>query len=96
MSPEIVISDGLRKSFGARVAVDGVSFEIRAGECYGFLGPNGAGKTTVMRMIYCFLPPSGGSLRVFGMDVAKHRWLVEPSPARSGSRVTRRTDRGKQ
>jgi lipooligosaccharide transport system ATP-binding protein len=52
-------------------AVDGVDFEIFRGECFGFLGPNGAGKTTVMRIIYCFMPPSSGEVKVFGMDVTE-------------------------
>jgi lipooligosaccharide transport system ATP-binding protein len=59
----------LRKSFGDLVAVDGVSFETRVGECFGFLGPNGAGKTTTMKMIGCSSPVDGGELRVLDQDV---------------------------
>ena len=52
------------------VAVDGIDFELRRGEAFGFLGPNGAGKSSTMRMIACVSPPTGGTLRVLGMDPA--------------------------
>ena len=65
--------DGLRKSFGRRLAVDGVGFSIEAGEIVGFLGPNGAGKTTTMRMIAGYLEPDEGVVRVFNIDVAQER-----------------------
>jgi len=68
----IVIAEGLVKDYGALRAVDEVDFSIRKGECFGFLGPNGAGKTTVMGVIHCFLPPTAGSVKVFGMDVREH------------------------
>ncbi|EFL50181.1 ABC transporter related protein [Solidesulfovibrio fructosivorans JJ]] len=61
---------GARKNFGTFTAVDGVSFSVARGECFGLLGPNGAGKTTTIRMIYGFSPLSGGNIRVFGLDVA--------------------------
>lgn len=57
------------KRFGDLTAVNGVSFHVDAGECYGLLGPNGAGKTSLIRMIYGFSPLSSGSLRVFGLDI---------------------------
>ena len=66
----LVVASGLVKRFGQFTAVDGVNFEIERGECFGFLGPNGAGKTSTMRMISCMSPPSGGVLRVLGMDPA--------------------------
>jgi lipooligosaccharide transport system ATP-binding protein len=56
------------KHFGPIRAVDGVSFEVPEGVCFGFLGPNGAGKTTVMRLICSLCIPSGGTLRVLGLD----------------------------
>ncbi len=65
--------EGLRKSFGRRVAVDDVSFSVDAGEIVGFLGPNGAGKTTTMRMIAGYLEPDAGRVRVFNIDVAEDR-----------------------
>jgi lipooligosaccharide transport system ATP-binding protein len=60
--------DNLRKSYGTAVAVDGISFAVQQGECYGLLGPNGAGKTTTIRMIYGFTPRDSGSLRLFGTE----------------------------
>ncbi|GAB4389257.1 MAG: ABC transporter ATP-binding protein [Thermodesulfovibrionales bacterium] len=68
---ETVAARSLVKRFGELRAVDGVDFDIRKGECFSFLGPNGAGKTTVMRIIYCFLPPDAGEVRVFGTDVTR-------------------------
>ncbi|MBN1534815.1 MAG: ATP-binding cassette domain-containing protein [Spirochaetes bacterium] len=56
--------DGVSKSFGEVVAVDGISFIIRDGEITGLLGPNGAGKTTTLRMITCYLRPDRGSITV--------------------------------
>jgi lipooligosaccharide transport system ATP-binding protein len=67
--PEILIrAHDLTKRFGDFVAVDGISFELRRGEAFGFLGPNGAGKSSTMRMIGCVSPPSGGELTILGMD----------------------------
>jgi lipooligosaccharide transport system ATP-binding protein len=56
------------KRFGAITAVDGVDFDVRRGEAFGFLGPNGAGKTSTMRMVGCVSPPSGGTLSILGLD----------------------------
>jgi ABC-2 type transport system ATP-binding protein len=60
---------GLTKRYGDLVAVDGVSFEIGAGEVVGFLGPNGAGKTTTMRMLTGFLPATDGTALIAGHDI---------------------------
>jgi ABC-2 type transport system ATP-binding protein len=57
---------GLRKQFGPRVAVDGVSFDVGASECYGLLGPNGAGKTTTISMVCGLLEPDAGEVSVDG------------------------------
>jgi ABC-2 type transport system ATP-binding protein len=63
--------ENLVKAFGAKRAVDGVSFAVERGEVLGFLGPNGAGKSTTMRMITGFIPPTGGKVTVGGHDVAE-------------------------
>jgi linearmycin/streptolysin S transport system ATP-binding protein len=57
---------GLRKQFATRLAVDGVSFDVAAGECYGLLGPNGAGKTTTISMVCGLLEPDAGEVTVDG------------------------------
>jgi ABC-2 type transport system ATP-binding protein len=59
----------LTKKYARTTAVDHISFEVRKGQIVGFLGPNGAGKTTTMRMLTCFLPPTGGAATVAGFDV---------------------------
>jgi lipooligosaccharide transport system ATP-binding protein len=64
----LIHARGLTKRFGTFTAVDGIDFDVAAGEAFGFLGPNGAGKTTAMRMIGCVSPPSAGVLRVLGLD----------------------------
>lgn len=63
--------DQLVKIYGAKRAVDGVSFTVRRGEILGFLGPNGAGKSTTMKMLTGFLRPDGGRATVGGVDVAR-------------------------
>jgi len=63
--PVLVCRD-LRKRYGDRLAVDGVGFEIRAGECYGLLGPNGAGKTTTISMVCGLLERDAGEVEVAG------------------------------
>ena len=64
----MVRARGLTKRFGSFTAVDGIDFELRRGEAFGFLGPNGAGKSSTMRMLGCISPPSGGELSILGMD----------------------------
>ncbi|HZO94178.1 MAG TPA: ABC transporter ATP-binding protein [Candidatus Baltobacteraceae bacterium] len=61
----------LTRRFGAFVAVDGISFDVRAGEIWGFLGPNGAGKSTTIRMLCGILAPTSGTATVLGFDVAR-------------------------
>ena len=64
----IEVSD-LAKYYGDLTAVENLTFRAEKGEILGFLGPNGAGKTTTMRMLTCYLPPSGGRASVAGFDV---------------------------
>src|SRR6478672_4455328 len=60
----------LTKRFGGFTAVDGIDFDVRPAEAFGFLGPNGAGKTSTMRMIACASPVTDGELSVIGMNPA--------------------------
>ncbi|NQV42159.1 MAG: ATP-binding cassette domain-containing protein [Candidatus Marinimicrobia bacterium] len=64
------------KSYGAFEAVKDVSFTVEQGEILGFLGPNGAGKTTMMKMITCYMPPTGGTISVDGLDVVNESMAV--------------------
>ena len=73
----IIEAKGLTKKYGNLTAVDGIDFEIAHGECFGFLGPNGAGKTTVMGILYCYMPPTSGDVRVFGMDVTEQPSMIK-------------------
>ncbi len=67
----------LKKAFGSKVAVDGVTFKVEKGEVLGFLGPNGAGKSTTMRMVTGYFAPTAGSISIGGVDM-----LVEPEKAK--------------
>jgi ABC-2 type transport system ATP-binding protein len=67
----------LTKRYARTVAVDQISFEVQKGQIVGFLGPNGAGKTTTMRILTCFLPPTGGSANVAGFDVLEQPMEVK-------------------
>jgi len=61
----------LRRRFGAREALAGVSFTVARGELFGFLGPNGGGKSTLFRILATLLPPDGGAARILGHDVTR-------------------------
>ncbi|NNC88980.1 MAG: ABC transporter ATP-binding protein, partial [Akkermansiaceae bacterium] len=65
--------DSISKSFGDTVAVKDVSLRVESGETVGLLGVNGAGKTTIMNMVLGLTTPNGGSITVFGKDLATHR-----------------------
>jgi lipooligosaccharide transport system ATP-binding protein len=71
MAEFVIEATGLTKRYGGLTAVDGISFAVERGTCFGILGPNGAGKTTTIRMAYGFSPVSAGQLRVFGLDVTR-------------------------
>lgn len=63
--------DSLTKLYGEFVAVDGLSFSVQAGEVMGLVGPNGAGKTTTLRCLAGIIPPTRGSIRICGHDLAR-------------------------
>jgi len=71
MSLAITVTN-LTKRYDATVALDHISFEVRAGEIMGFLGPNGAGKTTALRILTGLLAPTEGSVTIDGLDVQTH------------------------
>ena len=71
MHETAIAVEGLRKSFGDVVALDGVDFEVPRGTVFGLLGPNGAGKTTAVRVLATVLRPDGGRAEVLGRDVVQ-------------------------
>jgi lipooligosaccharide transport system ATP-binding protein len=75
----LIHARGLVKRFASLTAVDGIDFDVRRGEAFGFLGPNGAGKSSTMRMIGCVSPVTEGTLRILGLD-----------PERDGPRIRAR------
>jgi len=74
-SPAIVVA-ALRRDYGDRPALEGVGFELAAGESLVVLGPNGAGKTTLLRILATLLRPSGGSVRVLGCSLPNEAWKL--------------------
>jgi len=73
--PAIVVA-ALRRDYGDRPALDGVAFELAAGESLVVLGPNGAGKTTLLRILATLLRPSGGEARVLGCSLPSEAWKL--------------------
>jgi ABC-2 type transport system ATP-binding protein len=70
--PDIVLSvRNVKKSIKNRLIIKGISFDVRAGEIFGFLGPNGSGKTTTIRMLVNLIRPSEGTITLCGYDVQK-------------------------
>jgi ABC-2 type transport system ATP-binding protein len=69
--PPILEVQNLVKKFGDFIAVDGVSFDIQAGEVFSLLGPNGAGKTTIISMLSCLLEPTSGDAIVGGHSITQ-------------------------
>lgn len=82
MTPTIQ-ADRLSKTYGDHTVVDGVSFEVRVGEIFGYLGRNGSGKTTTVRMLTTLTSPTSGTARVAGIDV-----ITDPRAVRSHIGVT--------
>jgi ABC-2 type transport system ATP-binding protein len=73
-----IVARGLTKRFGDFTAVDGIGFEVRRGEIFGFLGPNGSGKTTTIRMMLGLLQPTAGTVEVLGVPVAERAKEIRP------------------
>jgi ABC-2 type transport system ATP-binding protein len=67
----------LKKQYGDKQAVGGVSFSVKKGEIFGILGPNGAGKTTTLEMMETLRPIDGGTVIIDGIDVAKHPQAIK-------------------
>lgn len=76
-SSVLIEADRLIKTYGEKLAVQDVSFQVRGGEIFGFLGPNGAGKTTTLKMIVGLLKPTSGTARVAGHDIQTQALLAK-------------------
>jgi ABC-type multidrug transport system ATPase subunit len=72
----VIKVQGLSKSFGALKAVDQLSFEVEAGQVYGFLGQNGSGKSTTIRMLLSLIHPSQGHIEIFGQSLTDNRSAI--------------------
>ena len=83
-TPLAIEANGLVKSFGETLAVDGVDLAVRSGSVYGMLGPNGAGKTTVIRMLATLIRPDAGSAKVLGHDISKEGDAVRRAVSLTG------------
>ena len=66
----------ISKHFGSLKAVDDLSFEVQAGQVFGFLGQNGSGKSTTIRMLLSLIHPSSGSIEIFGQSIEKNRAAI--------------------
>jgi ABC-type multidrug transport system ATPase subunit len=85
----VIETEGLTKRFGDKLAVDGLSLRVEAGEVMGFLGPNGSGKTTTIRLLMGLLRPSTGRASILGRDC--HADTRSPSSATSVTSPTSRS-----
>jgi ABC-type multidrug transport system ATPase subunit len=72
----VIKVQALSKNFGALKAVDQLSFEVEAGQVYGFLGQNGSGKSTTIRMLLSLIHPSEGHIEMFGQSLTEHRSAI--------------------
>src|SRR5687768_9808666 len=83
MKAMVEVTD-LKKRYGDKQAVDGVSFTVKKGEIFGILGPNGAGKTTTLEMMETLRPIDGGTVKIDGIDVSedpqKIKYLIGVQP----------------
>jgi len=73
---DVVVVRDLTRRFGATIALDAVSFDVRAGELFGLVGPDGAGKTTLFRILTTLLLPDAGSATVLGRDTTRDLWEI--------------------
>jgi ABC-type multidrug transport system ATPase subunit len=72
-SMAVIKVENISKHFGSLKAVDGLSFEVQAGQVFGFLGQNGSGKSTTIRMLLSLIHPSSGNIELFGKSIQKSR-----------------------
>ena len=75
--PLAIEVENLRKVYGSKAAVDGLSLAVPCGSFFGFLGPNGAGKSTTIRMLTGLIPPTSGSIKLLGMPLAEQELEIK-------------------
>jgi ABC-2 type transport system ATP-binding protein len=75
--PLAIEVENLRKVYGSKAAVDGLSLTVPCGSFFGFLGPNGAGKSTTIRMLTGLIPPTSGSIKLLGMPLAEQELEIK-------------------
>ena len=75
--PAAIAVEGLRKIYGGKAAVDGLTFAVPQGCFYGFLGPNGAGKTSTIRMLMGLAPPTSGSISILGYSLPEQHLQIK-------------------
>jgi ABC-2 type transport system ATP-binding protein len=75
--PLAIEVDNLRKVYGSKAAVDGLSLTVPCGSFFGFLGPNGAGKSTTIRMLTGLIPPTSGSIKLLGMPLPEQELEIK-------------------
>ena len=76
-SQPVIHVDAIRKAYGRTIAVDGVSFDVQAGEIFGLIGPNGAGKTTTLECVEGLRQPDGGAISVLGLHPVRHVYQLQ-------------------
>jgi gliding motility-associated transport system ATP-binding protein len=72
-----IVVDNLTKTYGIQKAVDSISFHVKSREILGFLGPNGAGKTTTMKILTCFMAPSGGDVKIGEHSIHDNQEIIK-------------------
>jgi len=77
IGPLAIEVENLRKVYGSKAAVDGLSLTVPCGSFFGFLGPNGAGKSTTIRMLTGLIPPTSGSIKLLGMPLAEQELEIK-------------------
>jgi ABC-2 type transport system ATP-binding protein len=77
IGPFAIEVENLRKVYGSKAAVDGLSLTVPCGSFFGFLGPNGAGKSTTIRMLTGLIPPTSGSIKLLGMPLPEQELEIK-------------------
>ena len=77
MMDAVIQVDSIRKAYGAKVAVDDISFDVRQGEIFGLIGPNGAGKTTTLECVEGLRTPDRGTVSVLGLDPIRDAYALQ-------------------